>query len=238
MMDIAEFLSDSQKHLTDEERRWMPPHSCWAETAAVLGWSLNRMLMKVGFRLDVVGIENLPAESPYLLTPNHTSSLDPPLLAAALPGKVLRNTYWIARRKSVMRNFVSRKLGRWGHVIPFDRRRDGLSALAVAAQLLQRGRNVVWFPEGRRTTDGSLQAFKFGIGALLDRFDVPAVPIHLRGAYEALPPGSRWPRLGSQLIVRFGEPFDARRMESSQQGVERYQQLADGLHDVIASMAV
>lgn len=236
-MDIADYLTEPARHLTDEQRRWLGAASPMAETAAVCGWSLNRLLMHLAFRVEVAGRDNLPAAGPFLITPNHSSSLDPPVLAAALPNRVLRNTFWIARRGAVMRNFVTRKLGRWGHAIPFDREEDGMSALAVAATLLERGRNVVWFPEGRRSLDGRLQPFKFGVGALLDRFDVPAVPVHLEGAFEALPPAARWPRLRARIVVQFGAPLRGRQIATTAQDLERYELLADRLHDAVAATA-
>ncbi|MEQ8784863.1 MAG: lysophospholipid acyltransferase family protein [Pirellulaceae bacterium] len=237
-MEIASFCDDPQQHLTSEQRRWLSPPSRGAEMAATCGWSLNRLLVKTAFRVKIEGLGNLPSQPPYLLTPNHSSSLDPPLLAAALPNRVLHNTYWIARRGAVMRSVVTRRLSRWGHAIPFDRRRDGMSALAAAAFLLQQGRNVVWFPEGRRTDDGSLQPFKFGVGALLDQFEIPAVPIHIRGAFDALPPGTRWPRLRAKLVIRFGEPYRAPRGDSTEEDVDRYQLLADHLREAVAALAV
>src|SRR3546814_20634381 len=74
-----------------------------------------------------------------------------------------------------------------------------LSGVAFAAAILKRGRGLIWFPEGSRSTDGRLQRFKPGIGVLLDRFRVPVVPVVIEGAHEAWPPRATLDRKSTRL---------------------------------------
>src|SRR5690606_15066555 len=77
-----------------------------------------------------------------------------------------------------------------------------------AAAVLAQGGALVWFPEAWRSPNGRLQAFRPGIGLLLDRAPVTVVPAGIRGTFEALPRGRRLPRRHS-FTVRFGPPLTA-----------------------------
>jgi len=56
-----------------------------------------------------------------------------------------------------------------------------------------------------------LLRFRPGIGLLLGRFRRPVVPVHIQGAFEALPRGRRWPRRHTVTVV-FGAPLDPRQL--------------------------
>jgi long-chain acyl-CoA synthetase len=58
---------------------------------------------------------------------------------------------------------------------------------------------------------GKLLPFRPGIGLLLHRFPRPAVPVYVRGTFEAWPRGRRWPRRRPVTVV-FGTPLDPRRL--------------------------
>ena len=73
---------------------------------------------------------------------------------------------------------------------------------------------MILFPEGTRSRDGSLAAFKPGIGLLATRTGVPVVPVRIDGLHAILPPGNVRPRRG-QVEVRFGVPLRAEPGEDS-----------------------
>jgi long-chain acyl-CoA synthetase len=80
--------------------------------------------------------------------------------------------------------------------------------------LLERGHDVVWFPEGRRSPDGELQEFQQGVGLVLRGAQAQAVPTAIRGTFAAWPRHRRWPRPGRIDIV-FGAPLHSRDLEPS-----------------------
>jgi long-chain acyl-CoA synthetase len=204
----AEAGLDAKPELTDEQKRWLePPGPVRAVLAAGLR-ALNRVLMRGLFRLEVTGLEHLPAGQ-FILTPNHASYLDPFVIAAALPAERLRQTYWAGWTGAAFANPLNRFVSRLGQAVPIDPQRAVISSLAFCAAVLQRGGNLVWFPEGERSRDGRLQPFKAGIGVLTERCDVPVVPVYIAGTHEALPVGGRWPRL-TRVRVTFGKPLKVR----------------------------
>jgi long-chain acyl-CoA synthetase len=79
------------------------------------------------------------------------------------------------------------------------------AGLEAAARVLEAGNVQVWFPEGWRSPDGSLQRFLPGIGQLLLRSGVPVVPAYIAGAFDALPRSRRIPKF-HRITVTFGHP--------------------------------
>jgi long-chain acyl-CoA synthetase len=176
---------------------------------AILRWllyRLNRAVMTIFFRLRVEGRENLPDAGPFLLVPNHLSYLDPAAIAAALPPRLLREAHWAGWSELLFATPLMRLLSRACQVFPLDTRRGGLAGLATAEALLGQRRIVIWFPEGRRSPDGRLQAFTPGIGLLMERTGVAAVPVRIEGSFEAWPLWRRLPR-PRPIIIIFGRPM-------------------------------
>ena len=64
----------------------------------------------------------------------------------------------------------------------------------------------ILFPEGTRSRDGAMAAFKPGLGCLVAGTSIPVVPCHIDGAFAAFPPGAKFPRACS-IAVRIGAPL-------------------------------
>jgi long-chain acyl-CoA synthetase len=79
-------------------------------------------------------------------------------------------------------------------------------ALAYTGDLVNRGYCPIVFPEGLRTSDGSMQTFRPGIGMMALRLRVPIVPIRLVGLYEIYSIHDSWPRRGP-VHVAVGAPL-------------------------------
>jgi long-chain acyl-CoA synthetase len=168
--------------------------------------TLVRALARVFWPTSARGTEYLP-DRPALITPNHASYLDPLALAAALPWRRLRNTYWAGWAGVMHTTPLRRLVSRATQVFPVDPGRDLDAALATARALLARGHDVVWFPEGRRSPSGALGRFQAGVGAVLRDSPAVALPVAIRGTFEAWPRRQRWPRR-RPLDVAFGKPLE------------------------------
>jgi long-chain acyl-CoA synthetase len=188
-----------------------PPGRVLRAVGAVILFAL-RPIVRVAFRLQITGAKRLPTDRPLLITPNHASYLDPLVIAAALPWRQLRKTYWAGwvgvLHTSALRRFLSRAM----QVFPIDPDRDLATAVRTAQQLLQRGYSVIWFPEGRRSPTGELERFQSGIGLLLHG-GATAVPTAIHGTFAAWPRQRKLPRL-LQLGVTFGDALTFARTTS------------------------
>ena len=194
------------------------------------------LAMRVLFRLSVVRRGALPDDA-CLVTPNHSSYLDPFAIAAALPfGRLLR-VHWAGWRNLLYQTAVRRLLSRAAQVFPVAPEKAGLASLSAAKTLLAEGKTVIWFPEGRRSPDGSLQPFSAGAGMLIAESGAPAVPVKVLGSFAALPRDRRWPRL-ARITVVFGAPLAAETLITRAGGAKDYAAIARVLHDSVDGLEV
>ena len=158
-------------------------------------------LLRLIFRVRVVGAENLPGHGPILVAGNHTGFLDGPIVFMMLP------------RPSAFLVKSERYAGPWAKVlsfarqIPVHRGTPDRTALRRALDVLAAGGVLGVFPEGTRG-EGRLESVQHGIGYLALRAGCPIVPVVCLGTAEALPKGRKLPRLRAPVDVIFGPAFE------------------------------
>jgi 1-acyl-sn-glycerol-3-phosphate acyltransferase len=155
----------------------------------------------VFYRIRCHHRERYPTTGGFLVLSNHQSYLDPPLVGACVP----RQINYLAR-KTLFDNRIFGGLIRSLDSIPLDRDGLGIGGLKETLRRLKRGEGVLLFPEGTRSMDGELQPLKPGFSALVDRAEVPIVPVAIDGAHEAFPRTKKWPRRAVIHIV-VGDPI-------------------------------
>jgi 1-acyl-sn-glycerol-3-phosphate acyltransferase len=84
-------------------------------------------------------------------------------------------------------------------------RSKAIQSLNQAAERIKNGSNIIAFPEGTRSRDGSLMKFKKGIFHLAIQSGVPLVPVVISGAYELVPTGFKM-RPG-KVDICIGDPI-------------------------------
>ncbi len=164
---------------------------------------LSRVWLKLFFRVKVEGLDRLP-DMPFILAPNHQSMVDGLLAAVWLPVDKFKRTYFFAKYKhfrSRWRMFMARR----NNIILVDINRGLKNSLEKLGTVLKNGNNLIIFPEGTRTRDGHLQAFKKTFAQLSREFRIPVVPVVIKGAFEAFPPHRFFPR-PRKITVSFLEP--------------------------------
>jgi len=162
-------------------------------------------VFKTYFKLKIHGTENIP-DGNFILAPNHQSFLDGFLIIASLPDDVLKNTYFLAEETYFPEGFI-REVGKRFHVLTVNINKDLKGSLSKTAYLLKNGKNVVIFPEGARTRDGRLLPFKKSFAILSKELGVPVVPVVIKGAFEAFPIGSKFPK-PKRISLYFLKPIE------------------------------
>lgn len=226
-------LEQPESWLSDRQRRWLRPRHALAKIAHAFLYVITWVLVRLLFRFSVEGRGHLPACGPFIVTPNHSSPLDPPVLGAALRLGMLQNTYWAGKQSTVLRNRLRRILSWITRVIPID---DDATALAVAVTVLEQGNSLIWFPEGKRSLDGQLQDFKPGIAHLLTRCDVPVIPVFIHGAAAAFPSGAKVPRLRTRIVVRIGPPQSSEQLGLRQPAAEDINRAVETLRRCVTQL--
>lgn len=149
-----------------------------------------KSFFKVYNRLSVRGTENIPAGGQFILAANHQSYLDGAIVMAGVPWSVLNNCYFYATEEHVNSPLL-RTLARRHNIILMERRNLKNSILKLA-EVLKQGKNIVIFPEGTRSRNGGMGAFKKTFAILSKELGVPVLPVAVSGAYSALPRGTHF----------------------------------------------
>ena len=156
------------------------------------------------FGLKVSGLEKLPRRGPFILSPNHQSFLDPPVLISCLPFFLLKDTFFVGTSE-IFGAGMLRALARSLKLIPVDPDANLIPAMRAGAYGLRRGKVLVLYPEGERSIDGPPKVFKKGAAILSLHMQVPIVPVAMDGFFEAWPRGKGFQGF-HKLRIAIGEP--------------------------------
>jgi 1-acyl-sn-glycerol-3-phosphate acyltransferase len=152
----------------------------------------------------VEGRENIPADGPALVTPNHLSFCDSIFVPAALPRRV-----WAIGKGEYMDSWKTKHIFPALGMIPINRVGGvaALAALDTAARVLDDGRLFMIYPEGTRSRSENLHKGRTGAARLAIRCHAPIVPVGHSGTLAVQPPDSMVLKRKLPVTVRFGRPM-------------------------------
>lgn len=167
--------------------------------------------IRLAFRPTVEGLEHLREVSGgAVLAGNHLSVADEYLVGAVVPRHI---AFWAKAEY-----FNGKGLSGWAmktlmHSLgAIEVNRDGgraaLTALDAAIPALRGGDLVGVYPEGTRSPDGRLYRGRTGAARLALLAEVPIIPVGVIGTDRVQPIGSKIPKLGVKVTIRFGKPMD------------------------------
>ena len=166
---------------------------CFIVTAAWLVWH-------IGFRIRVIGRENLPKEGGFVLAPNHISAIDPVFVVIArFWGKRL---LIMAKEEILQVNPVFTWMFRHVGVVGIERGRGDVNVVDELIGNVQKGQGLLIFPEGTRSKTGQVGKVKSGAFVIASAAGVPMVPCRI--IYE---PGRM--KVFCRVRVCFGAPIPA-----------------------------
>ena len=151
-------------------------------------WIAHTGLRAAGIRTEISGLEHVPVGRSCIFMCNHVSNLDPPVLLPLLPGRCS-----VLLKKELMSIPILGFAMRMGKFVPVERgqkREAAKASVAAAADALRSGLNILVFPEGTRSLDGRLSAFKKGPFYLAQETLAPIVPVAISGTERMMKKGS------------------------------------------------
>lgn len=183
------------------------------------------LLFGAGARFSVEGADAVDWSRPYMIVANHQSVIDICALFRAVPVPL----------RFVLKQEMTRVplVGRYARItgmlfIDRDSRRAGPKMLRDAAALLRTGATLCIFPEGTRSRDGRVGAFKVGAFQAADDAGVDVLPVAISGAGAVLPTEGLFRVRPGRITVRIGAPL-------STAGKDR-QALAGEAHAAVVAM--
>ena len=210
---------------------FMPVHE-WSRTHDA-GWvyELVRLITTwiaiFVYRTRPIEADNVPADGPVILAPNHFSNMDHFFAGAYIRRKIR----FMAKSQLFFKNPVLHYIFRVGGVFPVRRGHHDEEAFITANSILERGGCVLMYGEGGRSRTGKLGEAKPGVGRLALESGVPVVPVALHGSQGV----RSWKRLRfPKVTVQYGEPITFPRVEDP----DRDQQLeaANTIFDRVKAM--
>jgi 1-acyl-sn-glycerol-3-phosphate acyltransferase len=140
-----------------------------------------------------------------LIVANHASYLDVPAIFGWFPGQAR----FVMKQELLKLPFIGWYAKCCGHFL-LDREnpREGKRVLDKAvARALKHGLCPVVFPEGTRTSDGSLGPLKAGVFQIAIAAQIPVQPVAIHGTFSMMPRGFTYPRHAGEVTLRVGEPI-------------------------------
>jgi 1-acyl-sn-glycerol-3-phosphate acyltransferase len=188
------------------------------------------IVARLAWRVERRGEQHVPGTGPVLLVANHSSVLDPALIAGVTP----RPISFLAKAE-LFRIPLFGRLIRALNAHPVRRDGGDPAALRTALRVLEHGGILLVFPEGTRGPEGALRPGKAGAGMLAIRSGAPVVPIYVRGSGQALPRGHRFPR-PAKVTVTFGPPLRFSEEPSREGKKESYEAASQAMMAAIARL--
>jgi len=155
-------------------------------------------------KVKVEGMENLKRQGPYIFMSNHQGSYD----IFALLGHLPFQFKWLAKKELFSIPFFGWTMAAAGYIrIDREGTRETVKAMNEAAEKIRDGMSVVIFPEGSRSSDGTIQPFKKGGFTLAIKSGVPVVPMAITGSREIMPK-DRLTTTSGEIRMRIGHPIE------------------------------
>ena len=201
------------------DRRGNFGHQC----ARAWSWLI---LKTTGVSVEIEGLERLDRSRSYVFAANHQSIYDIPILFANIPFQLR-----ILAKDSLGRiPFLGWHLSRTGHVL-VDRSKSGAGVVRKMKRLVDQGHSLIVFPEGTRSTDGSVGRFKGGSFVIALQSGLPVVPITVVGSRHVMFRGELTVRPGRVRVIVHPP------IETSAVPKESVREFAASVRDVIAHSA-
>lgn len=175
-----------------------------AQIAVARVWA-RMILFVAGVRVTAVGVDKLQPGGSYVIASNHSSYMDTPVILSTIPMQFR----FLAKSGLFKVPFMGSHLKRAGHIpVPRDDPRAAVKTMTEAAKnIREKSISMLIFPEGGRTPDGELKAFKEGGAYIAIKAGVPIIPVAISGTRAVVPIHSGIVKAG-KVTIQVGDPVE------------------------------
>lgn len=157
-----------------------------------------------GIKIFVEGLEHLEPNRSYVMISNHLSNFDIWCTIAALPVEIR----FVAKKELLKIPFFGQALAVSDHIV-IDRQNseEAISTINAATAKSEAGMCILFYAEGTRSQDGTVNPFKRGGVTLALRTQLPIVPLSISGTRKFLPKRSLVIRPGGAVKIVLAKPI-------------------------------
>lgn len=168
----------------------------WRSIFQILVCKIGYMVrLKLVYRIEVNGLENVPKDNKYIICPNHLSTLDPPMICGIMP----RRVSFMAKKELFDIPFIRWWID-WLGAFAVNRESLGPSTIKTVRTIQESNWVLGMFPQGTRGIPGEIKGVTKGFAGLAKLTKCDILPVGIIGSNEV----KRWPFTG-KIIVNIGE---------------------------------
>lgn len=149
-------------------------------------------LETIVYRPKIVGMENIPKESPALICPNHVHALDSAIIVA----KFKRKVNVLAKEELYKNGFIRFIADAFG-IYPVKPDSKSMESVKISLKILKNNGLLMLFPEGTRNGMAKGVKPKDGAVKLAIKANVPIIPVGFQGNFKPF----------KKIKVNIGEPI-------------------------------
>ncbi len=182
--------------------------------------------LKLVYRIEVHGKENIPKNNEYIVAPNHLSTLDPPMVAGIWP----RPLAFMAKKELFENPFLRWWLN-WLGAFAVDREKLSVSTIRTVLTIKKTDWAFAIFPQGTRQEPGIISNVTKGFASLAKTTKCGIIPVGIIGTEVA----KYWPFSG-KIIVKIGEiiPYSENIEEMVEKWTQSIQELTGFKYEALA----
>lgn len=173
--------------------------------------------LKLVYRIEINGLENVPKDNNYIVCPNHLSTLDPPMMVAVMP----RSVAFMAKKELFDIPFIRWWID-WLGAFAVNRESLGPSTVKTVQEIKASNWVLGMFPQGTRGVPGEIRGVTKGFAGLAKLTKCNILPVGIIGSEQV----KRWPFTG-KIIINIGEiiPYDKNPEIVREKWIEEIQKL-------------
>ncbi len=173
--------------------------------------------LKLIYRIEIHGKENIPKNNRYLVCPNHLSTLDPPMMVAVMP----RNVAFMAKKELFEIPFLRWWID-WLGAFAVDRENLSPSTIKTVEAIYESKWVLGIFPQGTRGIPGEIKGVTKGFAGLARLTKCDILPVGIIGSNEA-----KWKPFSGKIIINIGKiiPYDKDLESVKDKWIEQIQKL-------------
>ncbi|MCM1339770.1 MAG: 1-acyl-sn-glycerol-3-phosphate acyltransferase [Muribaculaceae bacterium] len=173
--------------------------------------------LKLVYRIEINGLENVPKDNNYIVCPNHLSTLDPPMMVAVMP----RSVAFMAKKELFDIPFLRWWID-WLGAFAVNRENLGPSTVKTVQAIKDSNWVLGMFPQGTRGVPGEIRGVTKGFAGLAKLTKCNILPVGIIGSDQV----KRLPFSG-KIIINIGEiiPYDKNPEVVKEKWIEEIQKL-------------